>query len=645
MDVLLYSSVTQTRTLVEQVLHRREHVLHRAQTFRQARQHLRTHKPQMAVLTPSKADADGLELARTIREASPETVVVFVCEPAPAQQLHDMFEAGADDCIFVSDALERLASRFGFIEQLSTQRSETAGGKRAQQQAVVAEIGRRGLVGTEHEVLMACAVRLVADVLGVTHCKVMEHDHAAGRLTLRAGVGWNEGAVGARSVHDGVRSQAGFTLRAGTPVVVEDLSTEARFEPPKLLAQHGIVSGVSVAIASTPQPYGILGAHDTTQRSFSEDDVYFMQSVANVLAGAVERNRTEQALRESEAKARAILETTVDGIITIDPHGYIQSFNAAAENIFGYSEAEVLDENVRILMPPPYEDEHDGYIRSYHETGRRRIIGIGREVTGQRKDGSTFPMELAVSEVRVGDRHLFTGIVRDISERRNLEKEVMNVSEGERQRIGQDLHDGLGQMLTGIGLLGQNLTRQLEAENHPRAEDAEEITSLVKEADQYARDLARGLTPVDLEASGLSKALQRLADNAERLFGVECDFDEVGTALVHNSSAATHMYRIAQESVSNAVRHGEASRIKIRLASGNEQIRLRVRDDGSGFDPETADGPGRGVHIMNYRARIIGGMLDISSNLGEGTVVTCTLPRSMDVPQDAANGQSGGAAS
>ena len=636
MDVLLYGSVTQTRALVEHVLQQRNHTLHSADAFDDAQASIRAVRPSMVVLTPSAPNS--LSLARHVCEASPETAVVFVSERSDPKHVHVLFEAGADDCILVSDELERLAARFGFIEQFLVAHPDrvpkTEIRSRAQQQAVVAEIGRRALVGTDRDVLMAYAARSTSRVLGVRFCKVLEHDLEEEILTLRAGVGWPVDAIGTARVHDGTHSQAGFTLRSDAAVVVEDTGAEPRFSIPSLLTDHNIRSGVSVVIASAPQPYGILSAHDTCKRSFDEDDIYFLQSMANVLAGAVERTRTEQALRESEAKARAILETTVDGIITIDVRGRIQSFNAAAENIFGYTEEEVLGENVRVLMPSPYQEEHDGYMRSYHETGRRHIIGIGREVTGQRRDGATFPMELAVSEVKVGDRHLFTGIVRDISERRNLEKEIMNVSEEERRRIGQDLHDGLGQMLTGIGLLGQNLTRQLDAENHPRTEDAQEITSLVKEADQYARDLARGLTPVDLEASGLSQALQRLADNAERFFSIQCDFEEVGTALVHNNSAATHMYRIAQESVSNAVRHGDAEHIRLRLASGDEQIRLRVRDDGTGFDMDAIDGPGRGLHIMNYRARIIGGMLDINSNPGEGTVVTCTLPRSMDVPKD-----------
>ncbi len=341
-----------------------------------------------------------------------------------------------------------------------------------------------------------------------------------------------------------------------------------------------------------------------------------------------------QARLESEAQAQAILRTTVDGIITIDAWGKIESFNKAAEEIFGYDAEEVIGKNVSILMPSPYREEHDEYLRSYHATGRRNTIGIGREVTGQRRDGSTFPLDLAVSEAKVGDRTIFTGIVRDISERRRLEKELLNISEQERRRIGQDLHDGLGQMLTGIGLLSQDIAQQLEEEGHERADDLVEITEHVKEADQYARDLSHSLIPVDVEANGLTEALKRLASNAERLFDLQCDFQEVGTPLVGNTTTASHLYRIVQEAVNNAARHGKANRVRIALASGRNQLRLQVRDDGTGFEREDVEGDGMGIRIMNYRARIIGGTLEISSVLGEGTVVTCTVPQTTGDPEN-----------
>jgi len=630
MTVLLYGDETKIRARISDLLRDRDHDVTVVNTADDAWSAYRRLDPQMVVLTPG--DAASIEFGRAVTDQDPGQLLVFVCADRSPEHVHTVFEAGAADCLVATEDIDRLDRRFTFIEQyvatppprLQRAREEP----QARQQAVVAEIGRRALAGTEREVLMAYAVRKVATVMGVDFCKVLRHDPEDQRFVLKAATGWNGDLVGHTCLTDGVDSQAGFTLHSGGPVVADSLDDEDRFAAPPLLTDVGIQAGISVSIPSTPEPYGVLGAHTTDpDRAFEEDDVYFLQSVANVLAGAVERSRTEQALRESEAKARAVVETTVDGIITIDERARIQSFNDAAEEIFGYDEEDVLDENVKMLMPSPYHEEHDGYMRSYHETGRRRIIGIGREVTGLRKDGSTFPMDLAVSEVQLGDRQLFTGIVRDISERRRLEKEILNISEQERRRIGQDLHDGLGQMLTGIGLLGQNVTRQLEKEDHPLADEVAEITDLVKEADQYARDLSRGLTPVDVDANGLSQALQRLSDNAVRLFDVPCTFDEVGTALVHDSTTATHLYRIAQEAVSNAVRHGDATRIKISLASGADQIRLRIQDDGVGFNPEDIDGPGMGVHIMNYRARIVGGNLEISSEPGEGTVVTCTLPR------------------
>lgn len=210
----------------------------------------------------------------------------------------------------------------------------------------------------------------------------------------------------------------------------------------------------------------------------------------NVLATRLKPSPDTQdttiALQESLAKASAVLETTVDGIITIDERGKIESYNASAALIFGYSFDEVEGRNVSMLMPAPYKQDHDDYLRSYQDTHQRKIIGIGREVIGQRKDGSTFPMELAVSEVLLTDRIIYTGIVRDISKRRGLENELLRMSEQERARIGRDLHDGLGQTLTGIGLISQNIAQQLEKAGSPSAKQVAEISTLIKEADQEA---------------------------------------------------------------------------------------------------------------------------------------------------------------
>lgn len=340
----------------------------------------------------------------------------------------------------------------------------------------------------------------------------------------------------------------------------------------------------------------------------------------------IQQQITEQQLRESEARARSILETTVDAIITINTHGRIKSFNKTAEKLFGYDSKEVIGENVKILMPDPYKSEHDDYMDHYLETGERKIIGIGREVTGRRKNGSTFPMYLAVSEVKLPNQHIFTGIVRDISEQRRLEQEVLRISEHERQRIGQDLHDGLGQMLTGIGLITKNLSQQLRSQNHELAEEAEEISTLIKQADEQARSLARGLVPVEFDEKGLEAALERLKQNAEKLFDIDCTLEVLGDLDFDDATQAIHLYRIAQEAVSNAVKHGSATKVSVHLASTKSHIRLRVMDNGTGFTENWDSEGGLGVRIMQFRARLIGGNLEISDIPEKGATITCTIP-------------------
>lgn len=334
----------------------------------------------------------------------------------------------------------------------------------------------------------------------------------------------------------------------------------------------------------------------------------------------------EQKLRESEARARSILRTTVDAIITIDDRGSVRTFNKAAEDLFQYKSSEVIGENVNVLMPQPYRREHDGYIRNYHQTGERKIIGIGREVTGKRKDGTTFPMYLAVSEVNVNGQRLYTGIIRDISEQRRLEQEVLRVSEHERHRIGQDLHDGLGQMLTGITLINQNIAASLKEEHHPLAKDVNEITDLLKEADEYARGLSRNLVPVELDSSGLVAALQRLSSNAERLFNIDCELKNTLNIHFDDPTSLTHLFRIVQEATSNAVKHGNASKVQVDMQANETKLTIKIEDNGTGFAPDWDQHKGLGVRIMKFRSRLIGANLEITeSNLGGAAIIVTLL--------------------
>ncbi|PWU13082.1 MAG: histidine kinase [Verrucomicrobia bacterium] len=338
-----------------------------------------------------------------------------------------------------------------------------------------------------------------------------------------------------------------------------------------------------------------------------------------------DNQRTHVARREGEERLRAILDTAVEGIITIDERGIIESFNAAAETIFGYPATEIIGRNVSALMPSPDRERHDGYLANYMRTGHARIIGIGREVVGRRKDGSLFPMDLSVSEVRLDDRRLFTGFVRDITERKRLEKEVLEISERERRSVGHTLHDGLCQHLAGIELMSQVLEQNLSKKSKPAAAQAGKIAENVRQAIAQTRMLAHGLSPVTIESEGLASALQELADSVSKLSHVDCRFECATSINVCDSSMATHLYRIAQEAANNAIKHGKAKNVVIRLQRGPHAAQLMVVDSGTGFPTRPVNNGGMGLQIMKYRAGIIGATLEIGPANGRGTAVVCTF--------------------
>ena len=343
--------------------------------------------------------------------------------------------------------------------------------------------------------------------------------------------------------------------------------------------------------------------------------------------GRREQRLAQAALRDSEARLRAILDTAVEGIITIDERGLIESLNPAAERIFGYPAAEIRGRNVSALMPSPYREQHDGYLAAYTRTGHAKIIGIGREVAGRRKDGTVFPMDLSVSEVRLGDRRMFTGFVRDITDRKRLEREILEISNREQQRIGQDLHDGLSQQLAGIELMCQVLERNLSATNPTEAGRAGEISHQVREAITHTRDLARGLSPVEPDAGGLMIALRDLASKVERAFKIECRFQCDEPILIHDNASATHLYRIAQEAINNAIKHARPSKILIAFRPVENRHCLLVTNDGADFPGGEPGNRGMGLRIMKHRAGEIGATLQVLGGKGKATTVRCVFDR------------------
>jgi len=338
-----------------------------------------------------------------------------------------------------------------------------------------------------------------------------------------------------------------------------------------------------------------------------------------------ERKQAEHALKEREERLRAILNTAADAIVTIDQDGVVASVNPATEKMFGYKREELIGSNVSKLMPQPYSDEHDGYIARYLETGEARIIGIGRETIARRKDGSIFPIDLAVSEV--DHLQIFTGVIRDISRRKALEREIIETSTLEQQRIGQDIHDGLGQRLTGISLLAKSLASRLTGASSEEAAAAEQLNEHVQLALEDAHRLSEGLAPVEIDPQSLSVRLGQLCSEVEAASGLKCRVETTDQVGIDDTSVATHLYRIAQESLQNAVKHSLASEAVVSLESGSHGVSLTIRDDGIGMTQPRGRKGRLGLHIMRYRAGIIGGTLDITRAAGGGTIVRCMIPK------------------
>jgi PAS domain S-box-containing protein len=338
-----------------------------------------------------------------------------------------------------------------------------------------------------------------------------------------------------------------------------------------------------------------------------------------------DRKRTEERLRASEARMQAILNTAADAVITIDYRGIIQSVNPATERLFGYAAGEMVGQNITMLMPSLYGEEYARHLERYLRTGVRSIIGSGREIQAQRKDGTTFAADLAVSDM--APLRLFTGILRDISPRKQLEREVLEIAAGEQRRIGQELHDGVGQELTGLSLMADTLVERLETTSPPEVELAAKILGGLGRIHEQVRALSRGLVPVEVDPEGLRAALQELAARTEDQAGVRCALVCAGPVEVADSVTATHLFRIAQEAISNALRHGLPRNIRIALRGEPGTLILSIQDDGAGLAGSAEEGSGLGIRLMRYRAGAVGGTLRIGPAAGGGTAVRCTVPR------------------
>lgn len=349
--------------------------------------------------------------------------------------------------------------------------------------------------------------------------------------------------------------------------------------------------------------------------------------IVGVTLNATETTEQIRAERAIATQARMI-ESMLEGVAVINENGVIEITNPAFDTLFGYDRGELIGREIGTLADRPLE----------HRQRRQRGSGAGSptsnpagstilEFDGRHRSGKHFSAAGILSKFEVAGRNHRLVVLQDVSERKQLERAILQAVNREQYRIGNDLHDGLGQELTGIALMLRGLAGRVTVEYPPIQPEIEGITRLVSNAIESTRALARGLSPVNLERGGLQDALEGLAMHASELYGVPTVFTHrVPANRPLNAELANHLYRIAQEAVRNAVRHGNARSIRLHLSAARAKVRLAITDDGVGMPPGAMDATGMGLKIMCYRARILGGEVSFEPSEPTGTRVVCECP-------------------
>jgi len=325
----------------------------------------------------------------------------------------------------------------------------------------------------------------------------------------------------------------------------------------------------------------------------------------------------EAALKERYVD---LFENANDMVYTHDRAGRITSINKAGEELLQRSRGEILSKNIVELVAP----EQQSAAREWLEQVLKDKAPPTVEWDFAAPSGQPFKVEISTRLIEQnGHEPEVEGIGRDITERKRLERELLEISNREQRRIGHDLHDGVCQQLVGISYLTESLADRLQEKGAAESAEVERINYLLNNALLQTRGVARGLFPVRLEENGLVSALEELAANASQLFQLECRFIcEHPPAYVENT-IALHLYYIVQEAIANAAKHGKAKSVVITLDPVNDRFALMIKDDGAGFSANGTRQSGMGLRIMDYRARVIGATLEVKSRPGEGTQLTC----------------------
>ena len=440
------------------------------------------------------------------------------------------------------------------------------------------------------------------------------------------------------------------------------------------IRSEDIRAAAFIPLVSSQKLIGKLVAYYNAPHQFTNDELKLATTIARQIAQAIQHYRDQEALRESEARLRATVEQATAGVARCDTNGRIVFANRTLCKMLGYTESELIGKSVAEVT---FGGDLEKTMRLF-----QRMIRLGKpfelEKRYIRKDGSVMWADVSASAVREpkGKARSTVAVIVDISarkkveqalqkskealeqlvdqrtkalrtanaelkseieRRKGLEGEILSVSDREQQRLGQELHDGLCQHLTAVAFMTRSIALRLKDHRVIDAADIEKVAELINKAAVDTRSLSRALHRVDVDAAGLIVALQDLVDR--EIWKTPCRLEIKPSFQINDDAAAGHLYRIAREAVINANKHAQARQIVVKLERVRKELVLRVIDDGVGFPKEIKPQQGLGFHIMNYRAQLIGGRLEIDSPRTGGTCVSCYLPIHAPPPRKPPNGR------
>ncbi|MBI3849961.1 MAG: PAS domain S-box protein [Verrucomicrobia bacterium] len=425
-------------------------------------------------------------------------------------------------------------------------------------------------------------------------------------------------------------SLPGHVLSTREPEWIPEIARRSHFLRKREAARAGLRSALAFPIQLDQHILGVMAFLTHRVTDPDEDLLQMFVTLGRQIGQFMERKKAEEALREANEFGKQVIDGAETGIVVYDREGRFVVWNPFMERLSGCRAEEVRGRRTLELFP---------FLRQQHfeEMFARALAGEVFEspaapfdVPEKGKQGWKVERFAPLRDAR----EQIVGVivtVRDITERRRLESELLEASDREQQRIGHDLHDGLGQQLTGLEmkcfLLQEDLAaNDLTANRERLLEQARQMSQALRECITVTRSLARGLSPVNLKTEGLMGALKQLAHTTHVPGRVECRFDCRTPVLLDSSQTAAHLFRIAQEAVNNALKHARTRRIDINLAHDHDGLRLQIKDDGRGLPKRRRSKSGMGLEVMRHRAHVIGAALEIESKPGQGVSVTCTLP-------------------